>query len=255
MGWFYTVFYIYIFIFGSCIGSFLNVVAERTAEGKSFIKGRSQCPICGNTLTALDLIPVFSYLFLRGRCRHCKEKISPRYLITELVCGGAFVFCFWWYGFGLEAVTVCILAALLLCVFLIDMQTMTIPNILILFFLAPAILEVCRTGSTGIWDRAIGFFVISVPLLILTLIIPGCFGGGDIKLVAVCGFILGYQAMLFAAFLSIVSCGIVSVILLAKKKIKKSDHIAFGPYLSCGILLAKFFAAPVIAAYLSLLNV
>ena len=255
MLWIYIVFYLYIFLFGICIGSFLNVVALRIANGESFVKGRSHCPKCNTTLKAYELIPVFSYLFLRGRCRHCGEKISIRYFFVELASGLLFVFTFWWYGFGWEAVNMCIAAALLLCVFLIDMQTMTIPNGLVIALAVPAVLEVIRTGGEGIWGRVIGFFIVSVPMLLLTLLIKGCFGGGDIKLVAVCGFLLGYQRMLFAAFIGIVSCGIVSGVLLARKKVNKRDHIAFGPYLACGILLAAWFYEPVISAYMSFFHV
>ena len=243
--------YLYLFLFGSCIGSFVNVAALRTAEGKSFVKGRSQCPHCGQTLRAYELIPVFSYIFLRGRCGHCKAKISPRYFFVEVASGLVFVFCFWWYGPGWEAAGTCLLGALLLCVFLVDMQAKIIPNGLIICFIAPAIIELVRTGGADIWGRVIGFFVVSAPLFLLTLLIPDCFGGGDIKLTAVCGFILGFRAMLLAAFLAIVSCGLIAGVRLVLKKVKKSDHIAFGPYLACSILFAKWFYAPIMAAYLS----
>lgn len=250
----YILLYTYIFLFGCCIGSFLNVVALRCSSGESFIRGRSHCPQCGETLHVGDLVPVFSYLFLRGRCRYCHTKISPRYPLTEAVGGILFLICFLWFGFTWKAVNACLLAALLLCVFLVDMDTMTIPNPLVLCFVVPACIDFWLAGFSGIWGRLLGMVVISVPLLLLALLIPGCFGGGDIKLTVVCGFLLGWGPMLLAAFAAVVSCGIISAVRLALKKVKKGDHVAFGPYLAVGILTAYLFYTPVMTMYMSLLG-
>lgn len=247
-----ALFYLYAFFLGGCIGSFVNVVALRTANDTSFLRGRSHCPKCGATLRGVDLIPVLSYLFLRGRCHACHARISLRYPVTELVSGGLFMLCLWQYGLSLEALNACLLASLLLCVFLTDLDTLTIPNGLVLCFLAPAALDVWLTGGADIWGRVIGIFVISLPMFLLTLLIPDCFGGGDIKLMAVCGFLLGWRAALMAAFFAIVSCGLFALILLLTKRAKRGDHIAFGPWLAVGIFAAKLFYLPIMTAYLSL---
>ncbi len=256
MGWTYFLLYCYVFLFGCCVGSFVNVVALRSAEGVSFVKGRSLCPDCGATLRARDLVPLFSFLFLRGRCHFCHRQISFRYPLVEASCGVLFVFCFWQLGFHVLAANACLLAALLLCVFLLDMDTQMIPNPLVFTFLVPCLVELLLTHLTGmgigIGERIGGFFIVSVPLLLLSYFIRDCFGGGDIKLVAVCGFLLGFRAILLAAFLAVVSCGIVSAIRLACKKVKKGDRIAFGPYLAVGIFVAKLFYSSILSAYLSL---
>lgn len=254
MEWFYLVLSLYVFVLGCCIGSFVNVAALRLPEGKSFVKGRSECPLCGAQLHACELIPLFSYLFLRGKCRSCKGQISPRYPVVEAACGFLFLLCFWWYGFSYEALLGCLIVSLLLCVFLVDAGTMTIPNGLVLAFFAPCALDLLLTGLDGIWWRVLGFFVVSVPMLLLSKFIPGSFGGGDIKLIAVCGFLLGTGPVLFAAFLAIVSCGFAAIGLLVSKRVKKGTHIAFGPYLAAGILLARLFYEPVINTYLSWLQ-
>ncbi len=254
MTWVYSLLYVYIVLIGCCVGSFLNVVALRSGSGESFVKGRSHCPSCGVALRLWELIPVFSYLFLRGRCRTCRVRISPRYLLTEMALGGVFALCFWRYGLSLETVNACLTASLLFCVFLIDLQSMIIPNGLVLAFLVPIAFDLFLTGFSGIIGRVIGFFAVSLPMLLLTCLIPDAFGGGDIKLIAVCGFLLGWKAILLAAFFAVVGCGLVSMVRLALKKVNKGDHIAFGPYLAAGILAARLFYTPIMNAYLSLLS-
>ncbi len=255
MSFTYFLYYFYIFVFGACIGSFLNVVSLRLPEGEDFIKGRSACPHCGKILRGRDMVPLLSYFFLKGRCGNCKQKISPRYPVVEAVAGALFLLCFWKYGPTIQAINACILASLLLLVFLIDMDTMTIPNGIVLCFLLPALLELWLLGFSGIGTRILGIFIISLPMLVFVKLLPGSFGGGDIKLMAVCGFLLGYQAALLASFIAIVSAGLVAAFLLLSKKVKKGDHIAFGPYLAVGIFIAKLFYHPLIGFYLSLLRV
>ena len=248
----YFLIYLYIFLFGCCLGSFLNVAALRSVTGESFVKGRSHCPKCGETLGALDLIPVFSYLFLRGRCRY--SHIPFRYFLTETAAGLLFVLCFGWFGFTLKAVNACLLTCLLLAVFLIDMESLIIPNPLVLLLLLPGVFDMLLTGFQDIPGRLIGFVVVSLPMLLLTLLIPGCFGGGDIKLMAVCGFLLGWGPTLLAAFFAVVSCGVVSAVRMAAKKVKKGDHVAFGPYLALGVFASYLFYTPILRMYLSLLG-
>jgi leader peptidase (prepilin peptidase)/N-methyltransferase len=250
----FFLYYFYIFFLGACIGSFINVVALRIPQKTGFVNERSLCPNCGKTLRYIDLIPVFSYIILKGRCHNCKSHISLRYPFVEIISGALYVLCFWWYGFSFFAVNSCILVSLLLCVFLIDMDTMTIPNGLILCFLIPCAIDLWLTGFDGMATRMIGFFIISVPMYLLTLLIPDSFGGGDIKLMAVCGFLLGYKAGLLAAFIAIIIAGIFATFLLIRKKVKKGQHIAFGPFLTIGIFVSKLFYYPIFGFYLKLLG-
>ena len=250
-----AVFYLVSFVLGAGIGSFLNVVAQRSLTGESFVRGRSHCPRCGATLGPLELVPVLSWLLLRGRCRHCAAPISPRYPFTEGICGGLFLLCFWWYGLSFRLLIAWILAALLFCISLMDLDAMTIPNGLVLALLVPIALELWRTGFSGLGERLLGFGIISLPMLGLTLLIPDCFGGGDIKLMALCGFFLGWKAALLAAFLGIVSCGAVAGTLLLSKKVGRTDHIAFGPYLAAGVFCAHLFSQPILLWYFRLIGV
>lgn len=244
----------YAFFIGACIGSFLNVVAERTAAGESFVKGRSHCPHCGAVLGPTQLIPIVSYVFLRGKCRNCKTKISMRYPLTEAACGVLFTLCFWRFGFHVATLTAMLLTSLLFLVFLIDLDTLTIPNGLVLLLLLPLGLELWQTGFSDLLGRLIGAAAISVPMLIFMFIIPDCFGGGDVKLMAVCGFLLSWQGILLAFFVGVVSCGAVSAIRLAAKKVGRGDHVAFGPYLSAGIFISYLYGPSLIGWYLHLMG-
>ncbi len=248
----YAVLYLFVFLFGSCIGSFLNVIVYRVPRSISFVRGRSVCPACGETLKPLDLIPVLSYLLLRGRCRNCGAKIAPRYLLAELFCGGMAVWLFIHYDFTLQALCAFALCALLWTVALIDHDTMTIPNGLVIALIVPAAAAVLLFPRVGLLSRAIGLFAVSVPLWLLTLCIPDCFGGGDIKLMAVCGFALGWQTALLAAFIAVILCGGYALFLLVPRRIGKKAHIAFGPYLALGVAAAFVYGDAMLTGYLSL---
>ena len=120
------------FLFGTVFGSFLNCMAWRIAHNESVLKGRSHCAVCGHTLGIADLIPVFSWLFLGGRCRYCKEKISPRYVAAELVCGCGFVLSFLRYGVSWRTLQVIVLFCILLALSLTDFEIYEIPDRFIL---------------------------------------------------------------------------------------------------------------------------
>ena len=187
------------------------------------------------------MVPVFSYLFLRGRCRYCGAKISPRYPLVELLGGISAVFCMYCFGnvtdgvfhFSVQPVLIFLFLAVLTAVAFIDLDTMEIPNGLVL---AAA---VC------------GIFSVSVPLLVMTLLIPGAFGGGDLKLMAACGLILGWQLSYLAAFLAIVTGGIYGIYLLAARKKDRKDHFAFGPFLCVGMAVSVFWGQAILKWYFS----
>lgn len=246
--------YLYSFLIGCCVGSFLNVAALRAAAGESFVRGRSHCPSCGETLRVWDLVPLFSYLFLRGRCRYCHAKISMRYPLTEAAAGGLYVLCLWRYGLTLQTMNAWLVASLLLCVFLIDMQAMIIPNGLVLAFLAPILFDLALTGFSGILGRVIGFFAVSLPLLLPHPPDPRLLRGRR------------YQASRRVRF----SSGMEShpaVLLFCGGGLRPGLHGENGPqeseerrsrglrpYLAAGILAARLFYTPVMDTYIALLG-
>ena len=220
------------FLLGAALFSFMNVVAWRLPRNMDPLKGRSICPRCGRTLDAPDLVPVFSWLFLRGRCRHCGAHIPARYLLVEVLGGVLALGCTRQYG-----------AALGLPDGLFGMS-----------WAALTALAVCGVAGTALspagWrGHIIGAVCVSVPMFLLCLAIDGAFGGGDIKLMAAAGLFLGWQNTLLAMFFGILGGGVYGMYLLAAKKADKKDHFAFGPFLCAGIVLAMLFGEPVLGWY------
>ncbi|SHE37611.1 prepilin peptidase [Lactonifactor longoviformis] len=250
--------FVLIFLFGASFFSFLNVVIYRLPKKISFVGGRSFCPICGETLKGRDMIPIFSYLLLRGRCRNCGAPISSRYPLVEALGGCFSVLCLRQFGntgegfyqITLSAVTVFAFLSILTTVTFIDLDTMEIPNGLVLAAAGCGLVSVFVFPDITLLSRIIGVFSVSVPLLLITLLIPGAFGGGDIKLMAACGLFLGWQLSLVSLFLAVLSGGLYGGGLLAAEKKGRKEHFAFGPFLCAGMGIAFFCGNEILNWYL-----
>lgn len=243
--------YLYAFVVGTCIASFINVVIYRVPLGLNFVKGRSFCPTCHETLKPYDMIPVLSWFLLKGKCRFCGEKISPRYPAIEFVGGVLAIVCFYRFGIDMMSVISFGFAMILLSICMIDYDTMTIPNGLVLCSLIIALVSI-PFMELGVIERVIGFFAVSVPLFVMNLLIPDCFGGGDIKLLAVCGLLLGWKNLLVGMFVAILLAGGYASYLLITHKVDRKGHIAFGPYICVGMYLALLYGNEILSWYLSL---
>ncbi len=245
--------YILIFLYGIVIGSFLNVVIIRVPRKESIVRVRSHCENCGYQLKWFDLIPIFSYLVLGGKCRKCKTKISAQHLVLEVLNGILYVFTFFMAGFSLKTVLLCLLFSALLALSLIDFKTYEIPVGFQYVILA---LAVCRT----ILDRAdwpehvIGFFAVSVILYLIYIISKGAaIGGGDVKLMAVCGLFVGWKLIIFAFLLG---CIVGSVVHIIRMKLSGESHVlAMGPYLSIGVFVAALWGNQILTWYLGILGI
>lgn len=253
--------YFIFFWIGASIFSFVNVLIYRVPRNISFVGGRSFCPSCSARLKPYDMVPVLSYLILRGKCRNCGAKIPFRYLLVELLGGGlavqsAMLFPLNDAGIGIYLCRVFLLlsvAALLTAVLFVDIDTMEIPNGFVLALLCLGILSVFLFPDVSIAMRAAGCFAVSVPMLILAVLIPGAFGGGDIKLMAAAGLLLGVKLVAAAFFFSVLTGGVYGIYLLAGKKKGGKDHFAFGPFLCAGIWAAICCGNEVISWYLGFL--
>lgn len=245
--------YILIFLYGIVIGSFLNVVIVRIPRKESIVKVRSHCENCGYQLKWFDLIPIFSYLVLGGRCRKCKTKISAQHLVLEVLNGILYVFTFFMAGFSLKTVLLCLLFSALLALSLIDFKTYEIP---VGFQYVILTLAVCQT----ILDRAdwlehvTGFFAVSVVLYLIYIISRGsAIGGGDVKLMAVCGLFVGWRLIIFAFLLG---CIVGSVVHMIRMKLSGESHVlAMGPYLSIGVFVAALWGNQILTWYLGILGI
>ena len=242
-----------IVILGACIFSFLNVIVYRTPRKMSFIKGFSQCPSCGHRLYAPDLIPVFSYLFLRGKCRYCGERIGIRDTLVELSGGLTALFCF----HGFESVGAAVTAFAFLCILtvtsLLDIDTMEIEDGCWVGAALLGVVAVFTMPGLTIAARAAGALCVSLPMLILALAVPGAFGGGDIKLMAGCGLFLGWKMTLVAAAVAVFAGGAWGVYLLASGKADRKAVFAFGPFLCAGMAVALFWGEELLRWYIGLI--
>lgn len=242
--------YIIIFLFGIVIGSFLNVCILRIPNGESIAKERSHCMKCGYQLKWYDLVPLFSYLFLGGRCRKCKEPISKQYPIIEGINGFLYVLIFVVKGWNFDAVIYCLLASALLTLSVIDFRTYEIPfGINVFIFILGVVHLVLHISD---WkEYLIGFVLVSgIFEIILRLSKGKAIGGGDVKLMAAAGLLIGWKN----AYLAMVAgCVIGSVIHLIRMKVTKEGHVlAMGPYLAVGIFLAVMWGEPFLNWYFSL---
>jgi len=257
---FKVMFYSIIFLLGISIGSFLNVVILRLPRHESLIKSSSHCMTCGAKIRPIDLIPVFSWLFLRGKCHSCGEKISPRYPIVESLNGLLYVLTFAVLDINAKAIITCVLISLLIVVGFMDWDTMEIDMIIVALIFLLAIPSAIFTEDASIKSRIIGALIISVPFFIIgeisRIFIRKKTGEdfraielGDTILMFAAGALLGTQAIIVSAFVGILLAAIGGI---AYKAVTGESKIAFGPYLSMGIAIAALWGGSIANWYIGL---
>lgn len=245
---------------GSIVGSYLNVVVYRLPRGLSTIRPRSACPSCGLQVAAYDNIPVLSYLLLRGRCRHCRAPISPRYPLVEATSAGLFLLCLFRFGFSTEAMFAAVLVCLLLALALIDLEHFLLPNALTYPGIALGLISslwVSRVtplaallgGLTG------GLGLLSVVVLWSSLRSQNSFGFGDVKMLAMIGTFLGVRGViegLLLASLAAVATGLAGA--LRKRRLDLDSRLPFGVFLALGAAATLFFGGERISWSMPLLG-
>lgn len=253
----YSIILIFVFIYGLAIGSFLNVCIFRIPRQEEVVKKHSHCMTCGYTLRWYDNIPLFSYLFLRGKCRKCGTRLSLQYPLVEGLNGILYVVIFLANGLTWSSVVYCLLTSALIVLSVIDWRTFTIPNGINLFILILGVITTAVDGYMNgigtISNHLIGMVAVSGFLLVLYLVSAGrAIGGGDIKLMAAVGLIIGWKESILAFFLG---CVIGSVIHVIRMKVSGAQHrLAMGPYLAVGIFLTICWGRIAIDWYLGLLG-
>jgi leader peptidase (prepilin peptidase)/N-methyltransferase len=240
------------FAIGACMGSFLNVIADRLPQGKSIVSPPSHCEDCQRPLSVDDNIPIFSYLWLRGRCRYCHAAIPQRIFWVELGTAVLFAFLYWKYGFGYFLPLMLVYGCIFILLTVIDLEhgllpnTIVYPAIAIAFAVAVASqllhLPLLPDLKSAAIAGAIGFAFLLIPALI-----SRGMGWGDVKLAAFIGLATGFPLVLLALFIGIVSGGLVASILLLLKIKGRKDAIPFGPFLSLGTLLTLLWGNNILA--------
>ena len=234
------------FVLGAVVGSFANCVAVRRATGESVLRGRSHCPSCGNVLGAADLVPVASWLALRGSCRHCGARIPVRYVVVELVAGAAFAVLVAAdaasaQGIGLHTLQNLALASILLYASLVDLDSRTIPNGCIVAAVAVRAAYIVLAGPVfHLLDGAalarfslVGAVAVAVPMCLVVFAADRVFGresmgGGDLKLLFVAGLFFGWRQCLFLVIAACIA-GIAGALVAQGRDVARAARDGRGP--------------------------
>jgi leader peptidase (prepilin peptidase)/N-methyltransferase len=246
-------------ILGATFGSFLNCAAWRIAHGEAFWKGRSRCPACEHTLGIPDLVPVLSWLFLRGRCRHCGTKIPVRYLLAELFFAAVTVGCLLRWDLTVVCGRNWVLLCCLFCLSLVDLESYIIPDGCLLIAVGGwlAALPFAHMGGKEILTHVLagvgfGAVILMLSLAVDALLHKDSMGGGDIKLFAVMGLYLGPVASLFSVMLSCI-IGLVFA-LLRRMGGAGGEQIPFGPSIAAATAVMLFWGDSMVQWYLGLMH-
>ena len=251
------------FAMGASVGSFLNVVADRLPDGRSLVRPRSFCDSCRRPLGSRELIPVVSYLWLRGRCRHCGASITARVVAVEAAAGLLFLLTYLRYGLGTEFVIISAAASLLLAIAIIDLEhglildRIVLPSLLLLLVIAPFWSELVDArpflGSESLVASLLNSVLAGLGAFLVFLVIAVAFpqgmGLGDVKLAGLIGLLVGFPGVVVALWLAVVTGGLVAMLLIVLRKKGRKDVIPFGPYLALGALAALLAGEEIVSGY------
>ena len=246
---------VFIFIVGLIVGSFLNAVIWRMDKEESVFKGRSVCPACKHKLSFEDLIPLLSFVLLRGRCRYCKASISWQYPLVELGTALVFAFLFWWVGLNIaHLLLLWFISAALIIIFVYDLKHFLIPDVVVYpAIVVSALWQLLQGQLVGPLSAGIGaaFF-----FLCLYLVSKGTWMGfGDVKLALLMGFILGWPNILVALFFAFLVGAILGLVLVALDKKGMRSEVPFGPFLVAGTAFAFVWGEMIVDWYCNLLMI
>lgn len=243
-----------VILIGLCIGSFLNVCIYRIPKEESIAFPPSHCTNCGYELKWIDLIPVASYVFLKGKCKNCHEKISLKYPIIECINALLYMVLFIYNGYSFTFIKLCLLASLLIVIAVIDFQTKYVYNSTVFFGIAVGLVFLIGEWffqKSIPWDYvtggAIGFLIIW-----LIVIFTHGMGEGDADIALICGIFLGLKGVLLTLFIAVILCAVIEVILLLLKIRVRGEEIAFGPYLAVGAIISAIFSQQIITFYIKI---
>lgn len=241
---------ILVIILGLVVGSFLNVVIYRLRVGVSFLGGRSYCPFCKHDLGLWDLVPVFSFIFLKGECRYCQKPISWQYPLVEIGTVAAFLLLYWQFGQGYEFFIYVIYTCFLIVIFTYDLRyylildKISLPAVIVAFLLSFFVLKI----SLG--HLLLGGLIGGGFFLLQFLISKGKWiGGGDIRLGVLMGMMLGYQYLLVALFIAYIFGSIIGLGLVLFGKKKWQSRVPFGTFLTAATFVSFIIGDLIVTFY------
>lgn len=244
-------------LLGITVGSFLNVCIDRLPEEKSIFTPPSHCPSCQKRLSFFDLMPILSYLWLRGRCRYCKVPIPQRIIWVEVATGVAFAFLHWNYGLSGELAVTAFYFCLFIVLLVIDLDHHILPNKLVypgiviaialsVFMphldVVPSIARVAAGGGIGL-----GIFAL------IAILSRGGMGWGDVKMAALIGAVTGFPLVFVAMLLAVVSGGLVAWVMILSKSKDRKQGIPFGPFLSLAAMATILWGSNMLDWYMGFL--
>lgn len=244
-----------IFFFGAIIGSFLNVCIDRIPNGESIAYPPSHCGNCKNNLKPWDMVPLFSWLLLGGKCRYCKSKVSIQYFFMEALTGLLFLLLYLKFGFTYNLIKFMAFTSILLVIAVIDFKTQDVYDTTIVVGIVIGILlligEYLLNGQIDLVSIALGA-IIPGAILFAVAYFTGAMGLGDSEIIFLAGLFLGLKLNLFNLFLSVVIGGLVAIILMITKKKGGKEAIAFGPYIALSSYLVLFIGHPILNWYFNI---
>lgn len=245
--------HIIIFFFGAIFGSFFYTLAIRYINGsikRDRIKAlfsTSRCPGCGHRIGALHLIPIFGFFFACGRCKKCGQKISPLYPLFEILYGFLAVLIYNEYGENSTSLLLFLIAGTAVTIALIDLKSLTIPDSLLLTILILSVYPVIQSGS--LLDNLYGLLFMAAFFIIILLIFPGSFGGGDVKYAAVIGALLGFELSVVALETGLITGSVAGIIYALKTRKGFRSKIPFAPFLTAGLIIALLYGRDITLIY------
>ena len=252
---YYALLIILVFLLGLAVGSFLNVCIYRLPAGESVVSPRSHCRACGAILGSPDLVPVVSYLLLRGRCRWCGAPFSARYALVELATGALFAWCLFAVGPQPALLRALVLASFLVVVAVIDYDHQLILDKVVAWLAgAGAVISLALVPSLAavpslLLDMLLGGLLGGGVMLAIAVVTRGGMGGGDIKFFAALGLWFGWQLTLLALFLSFVIGGVGGAVLLLFRLRGRKDFIPFGPFIAAGAFVTLLYGPSLVDWY------
>ena len=253
-----TPWYVITVLFGSMVGSFLNVCIYRLPRDLSIIFPFSRCPSCGMPVRPYDNVPVISYLLLGRKCRYCRTKISVRYPVVEALNAFLYALVVWRFGMGWHTPFLFAFCSLMIVITFIDLDFQIIPDSLTL----PGIVAGLLAGSLvipdpfdrlsvlGFPDSLIGLLSGGLAFYLIAVVSRGGMGGGDIKMMAMVGAFLGWKSVLCTTFSGSLLGSLVGIFLMVFKGKGRKTRVPFGPFLAAGALLSLFYGQEIASLYL-----
>jgi len=250
--------YVIVFIFGSIVGSFLNVCIYRIPRNKSIVMPFSYCPSCNTPIKLYDNIPILSYIMLGGKCRACKKKISPRYPVVEAINAFFYAAVLWRFGMGWHTLFYFALVSAFIVITFIDYDFQIIPDSITL----PGALIGLLAGSLLLYDPFLRWSLMGFkPSIIgaatgfglfylIAFLSRGGMGGGDIKMMAMVGAFMGWKSVLLTTFVGSLFGSMWGIFLMIFKGSGRKSKIPFGPFLAAGAVITLFFAQEIFRWYL-----